>query len=116
MSDCEDVRVAEQFSTSNLVMTKQPKRPEDVLPDQDNYKMLDGVQVRKGTIYAAMQNMELLEEGAEKERQGALKAIQDLAPSLVVLGVHRHFMCRNPEVEILLKEAAEELRHRRGAT
>ncbi len=94
-------------------MTKQPKKPEDVLPDQDDFRTLEGIRVRKGTIYAAMQNMELLEEGTPKERSAALKAIEDLAPALIVLGVHRHFQCRNPDVEAVLVKTAATLKRRR---
>jgi len=84
----------------------QPTRPEDILPDGEDFKTIRGVRVRKGTIAAAMSNMEVLANGSEEERHKARAVIEELAPALVVLGVHRHFQCRNPEVESILATSA----------
>ena len=83
--------------------------PEDVLPDEEDFKTIRGVRVRKGTIAAAMRNMETLDGGSDEEKEAALAMIKELAPGLVVLGVHRHFVCRNPQVEAILAKAAVEL-------
>ena len=88
-------------------MSKAGVRPEDVLPDGEDFVDISGVRVRKGSIAAAMRNMELLERGSEEEKRRALSAIEDLAPGLAVLGLHRHFQCRNPQVEAILAEAAK---------
>ena len=88
---------------------RRPTTPEDVLPDQEDFKTIRGVRVRKGTIAAAMRNMDVLDDGADEEKEAALAMIQELAPGLVVLGVHRHFICRNPAVEAILAKAAKEL-------
>lgn len=90
-------------------MNKKPTRPEDVLPDGEDFKMIRGIRVRKGTIAAAMRNIELLESGTEAERRAAMEALRALAPALVVLGVHRHFQCRNPDAEQLLAAVADDL-------
>lgn len=90
-------------------MTNRPFRPEDALADQEDYKTVRGVRVRKGTIFAAMQNMEMLASGSRDEKDTALTMIRELAPALVALGVHDHFACRNPEVEAVLEEAAAKL-------
>ena len=70
-------------------MTDKAVKPEDVLPDGDDFATIKGVRVRKGTIAAAMRNMAILESGTAGERAAALRAIKDLAPSLAALDVHR---------------------------
>lgn len=52
-------------------MTDEPVKPEDVLPDQDDFKTVRGVRVRKGTIFAAIRNMETLTSGSETEKASA---------------------------------------------
>ena len=91
------------------MVNNQATRPEDILPGREDFKTIRGVRVRKGTIAAAMRNMEALEDGTDEEKEAALAMIKELASGLVVLGVHRHFICRNPEVESILAEAAQEL-------
>lgn len=83
--------------------------PEDVLRDGEDFKTIRGERVRKGTIAAAMRNMEALGGGSGEEKEAALAMIKQLAPGLVVLGVHQHFICRNPEVEAILAQAAANL-------
>ena len=88
-------------------MARKAVRPEDVLADGEDFDTLQGIRVRKGTIGAAMRNMELLESGSNDEKSAARAMIEELAPGLVVLGVHRHFQCRNAEVEAILARAAQ---------
>ncbi|MCG8546219.1 MAG: hypothetical protein MJE12_18635 [Alphaproteobacteria bacterium] len=90
-------------------MTDQPFRPEDVLPDNEDFKTIRGVRVRKGTIFAAMRNMEIVADGTQEEKAAALAMIRELAPGLVALGVHDHFLCRNPEIQAILDETALKL-------
>ena len=90
-------------------MAGQGTRPEDVLPDGQDFTTIRGVRVRKGTIFAALKNIDLLQSGTPEQRAEALKTLRDLAPALVVLDLHRHFQCRDPEVERLLEEAAAAL-------
>ena len=90
-------------------MPEKPTRPEDVLADHEDYKTFHGIRVRKGTIAAAMCNMETLASGTQDEKAKALAMIRELAPALVVLGVHDHFICRDPQVEAILEEAAAKL-------
>lgn len=90
-------------------MTGQGTRPEDVLPDDQDFTTIQGVRVRKGTIFAALKNIELLQSGDPELRAAALKTLRELAPALVVLDLHRHFQCRDPEVEQLIADAAEKL-------
>ncbi len=90
-------------------MTDKAIKPEDILGDDENILTIQGIRVRKGTIAAAMRNMVLLAEGTPPEREAALAMLRELAPGLVVLGMHRHFLCRNPEVERILADAAARL-------
>ncbi|MEM7226542.1 MAG: hypothetical protein AAF495_26460 [Pseudomonadota bacterium] len=93
-------------------MPAEGTRPEDVLPGDRDTLTVRGVKVRKGSIAAAMRNMETLESGTAEEKQAAMATIRDLAPGLAALGMHRHFICRNPEVEAVLAAAAAELEAR----
>ncbi|MEM7445209.1 MAG: hypothetical protein AAF414_17950 [Pseudomonadota bacterium] len=89
-------------------MTGKATRPEDILLDDEDYVVVHGVRVRKGSIAAAMRNIDLLETGSNDERTAALEMIKALAPGLVALGMHRHFICRNPVVDAILAEAAKD--------
>jgi hypothetical protein len=86
-----------------------PVRPEDALPDSESFKIVRGIRVRKGTIFAAMENMRILQTGTEAEKAAAMDVIRELAPGLVALGVHDNFQCRNQEVESLLTAVAVDL-------
>ena len=88
-------------------MTRGPTRPEDLLPDGDDFATIKGVRVRKGSIAASMRNMAVLQSGTPDDKAAALQMIKDLAPGLAALDVHRFFQCRLPEVEAILAEAAE---------
>ncbi|MEM7123015.1 MAG: nuclear transport factor 2 family protein [Pseudomonadota bacterium] len=88
-------------------MTDKGVKPEDVLPDGDDFATIKGVRVRKGSIAASMRNMAMLESGSADEKAAAMQAIKDLAPGLAALDVHRFFQCRIPKIEAILAEAAE---------
>ena len=90
-------------------MNKQPIQPGDVLEDEEDYKIIQGVKVRKGTIAAVIQNIALLDSVSPEQRNTLLDAIKASAPALVVLGVHRYFACRNEEVETILSNVAKDL-------
>ena len=92
-------------------MTTQPTRPEDVLEENQDYKVIKGVKVRKGTIAATIQNIALLDASDQEQRAELLEAIEQNAPALVVLDVHRYFQCRNAEVEAILERAAKNFTH-----
>ena len=90
-------------------------KPEDVLSDNQDYTMIDGVKVRKGSIAAVMANAAILESDASaQEKSGAIEAIKELAPALIVLGVHKHVTFKNSQVQQLLDEAAKKHEARRA--
>ncbi len=86
-------------------MTQSPTRPEDVLSDQDSFATFRGVKVRKGSIAAVLRNLDVLQDGAEADKAAAMETIKELAPGLAALGMHKHFICRNAEVEAILAAA-----------
>ena len=90
-------------------MSKEPTRPEDILKDNEDFTVVQGVRIRKGTIAATLENIAILETGDTEQRDTALMAIREYAPALVALGVHRYFSCHNQEVENILVETAEEM-------
>ncbi|WP_062260331.1 hypothetical protein [Endozoicomonas arenosclerae] len=90
-------------------MSNIPIRPEDILSDKQDYKIIKGVKVRKGTIAAAIHNISLLDSVSPEQRDIIIEVIRESATALVALDVHRYFACRNEEVEAILSQAAEDL-------
>ncbi|WP_444944956.1 hypothetical protein ACJJIK_10075 [Microbulbifer sp. ZKSA006] len=88
--------------------------PEDVLPDSEDFAVIDGIQVRKGSIFAALKNIDMLEKGTNKQQELALEQLEKLAPALIALGLHKHFQCRNKTVETLLLQAGQNLEGAKG--
>lgn len=86
-------------------------RPENILPDNESSKIIDGIHVRKGTIGAVLANAKTLTSSALTpfEKQAALEIIKELAPALVVLGVHDYIQWKNAEIQQIVKEAARAL-------
>jgi len=80
-------------------------RPEDILPDGDDTASVGGKVVRKGTIAAFLANIEVLEseKSTDTEKQSAKAMMQELAPSVVAIGLHKHVIFKNKEAEQMLK-------------
>lgn len=80
-------------------------RPEDILPNNDNTVILNGTTVRKGTIAATFANAEiLLSTSATLEEKVLAKAmIEEFAPHLVALGMHKHVTWKNPEIQMIIE-------------
>lgn len=90
-------------------MNDGPVNAQDILEDNEDYKTIKGVRVRKGTIAAAIKNIAMLETASSDQRTTILDAIKESAPALVALEVHKYFECRNKEVEEILAHAAKHL-------
>ena len=90
-------------------------KPEDILPDEESVKIIDGVKVRKGTIGAALANAKILASATSTaiEKEAVLSIINELAPALVVLGVWEHIQWKNPEIQKIVEETAKEF-HRQS--
>ncbi len=86
-------------------------RPEDVLPENENYTVIDGIKVRKGTIAAVLQNAVILSSSlaSNSEKEAAKKTITELAPGIVVLGMHEHVTWKNPSIQKIIEDAIKKL-------
>lgn len=84
-----------------------PVRPEDVLPDGADTTIINGKTLRKGTIAAFLANIEILEnpQVTEQQKQDALDTMKELAPAVVSIGLHKHVIFKNPQIEKILVNA-----------
>jgi hypothetical protein len=82
-------------------------RPEDVLPDGVNTTAINGKTVRKGTIAAFLANTDILENlyTTEQQKQEALNMMKELAPAVIAIGLHKHVIFKNSQVEQILVDA-----------
>ncbi len=81
-------------------------KPEDILPDAQNTATFGGVSLRKGTVAAALANAEILEsrDATESEKTDARNTLKALVPALVVLGLNKHLVWKNPEIQKMMDE------------
>jgi predicted amino acid dehydrogenase len=91
------------MSTHNAI------RPEDILPDGVDSTAIHGKIVRKGTIAAFLANTEILEHpnSTKQQKQEAIEAMKELAPAVIAVGLHRHVVFKNNEIEQILIDAEE---------
>lgn len=82
-------------------------KPEDILADGVDTTMMNGMEVRKGTIAAFLANIEMLEAETTSnlQKEEAKNALQQLAPQVLAVGLHRHVSFKNAMVEAILQEA-----------
>jgi hypothetical protein len=75
-------------------------RPEDILKDGEQERVVNGVRLRMGTIGAFMQNARVFSSptGAPAEKAAARKALVDYAPTIVAIGFDRQVTWKDPEV------------------
>lgn len=79
-------------------------KPEDILSNEENTKILNGVSIRKGTIAAFLQNISMIEqpECSEEQKQVALSIIRELAPAVIATGLYKHAVFKNPIIQEIL--------------
>ncbi len=82
-------------------------KPEDILPDGIDSTILNGRVVRKGSIAAFLANLEILENpnATEQQKQNAIDTMRDLAPAVITIGLHKHVIFKNEQVEKILVDA-----------
>lgn len=82
-------------------------KPADVLPDGADYAEIGGKTVRKGTIAAFLANIEIIENPniPQDQKKLAITTMQELAPSVIAIGLHKFVVFKNPEVEKIISEA-----------
>lgn len=82
-------------------------RPEDVLPNGEDFASINGKHVRKGTIAAFLANADVLEDKSanEQQKEEAICFLKTLAPDVIAIGLHKHVVFKNSCVEAILAEA-----------
>ncbi|KTD72692.1 hypothetical protein [Legionella tucsonensis] len=82
-------------------------RPEDILPEGVDCTSINGKIVRKGTIAAFLANVAIFEkqDSTKKQKQEAMRAMQELAPGVIAIGLHQHVVFKNSEIEQILIDA-----------
>jgi hypothetical protein len=85
----------------------QVLRPEDIIADGVDSTMINGIEVRKGTVGAFLKNAEILNDinTGEVHRQAAILILKELAPSIIAVGLHEQVIFKNKLVEQILVEA-----------
>lgn len=83
-----------------------PTKPEDILPDGEDFVEIQNQKLRKGTVAAALANASILEDSTatETEKEEALKAIQSVVPALIALKMHQHVLWKNPFIQNMIEE------------
>ena len=88
-------------------MKKCGIEPENILSDQEDYLVINGIKARKGTIAAVLQNASILSSQytTQKEKEAAKTTIVNLSPALIALGMHEHVIWKNPEIQQIIEES-----------
>jgi hypothetical protein len=84
-------------------------RPEDILSDDASHTSFNGVTVRKGSIAAFLKNIEVIEntKSTKENKEESVKAMKELAPALVAVGVDKHVTFKNKTAQSIIEEAAK---------
>ena len=87
-------------------------KPEDILADAEDYTVVNGVKVRKGTIAAIFANLSLIEDSKKSlvEKEKAKEQVKELLPGLIALGIADHIIFRNREIQSLVETMKESVR------
>lgn len=92
--------------------TNESVRPETILPDGCDSTLINGRVVRKGTIAAFLANTDMLENpnATEKQKQEAINTMKELACGVIAIGLHKHVVFKNKEVEQILIDAETKIK------
>ncbi len=82
-----------------------PIRPEDILPDGVDSTVINGENVRKGTVAAFLANINILEnpQSSEQQKQQAINVMKELAPAVIAIGLHKHVVFKNTQAKQILE-------------
>ena len=88
---------------SKNIMTNILIKPSDVLADAQNETTINNIKVRKGTIAALIQNIQVLESNTLDETQkiSLLEGINALIPAVVAIGLNDYVSWKNPLIQDL---------------
>ncbi len=81
-------------------------KAEDIIADHENYAVLNGVSIRKGTMAAALANADIFTatHSTAFEKNAAKNMLTELAAMLVNSLFSQHLMWKNPEIQQLFDE------------
>lgn len=90
-------------------MANKAIHPEDIIADGIDHTLINGKQIRKGSVAAFIANIALLENSnsSADDRANALQAMKELAPVIVTIGLHHHVNFKNKQAEELIQQAAK---------
>lgn len=90
-----------------MMINNKSVKPEDILPDGIDNAVINGKNVRKGTIAAFLANTDILENlnSSEQEKQEAINTMKELAPAVIAIGLHKHVIFKNSQAEQILLES-----------
>ncbi|MBP9741784.1 MAG: hypothetical protein KBD37_00330 [Burkholderiales bacterium] len=82
-------------------MTYKKNTPEYLIPNNANYFEKNGIEIRKGTMATIIINIEIIEspKSSIKDRKDAIEILKLLAPQLNAIGLNKHCVWRNPEIQ-----------------
>jgi ribonuclease HIII len=78
-------------------MSEKGISPQDILSDNENFAVFNGVKVRKGTVAALFANIKEYSktDATEDSKRLALEKIIELAPAVRAIGLHEHIIFKN---------------------
>ena len=81
-------------------------KPHDILKDGADSAVFNGVDTRKGTIKAAIENAKIIESenASAQEKKEAKKAFKELIPYLIALELHEHTQWKNQELQKMIDD------------
>jgi hypothetical protein len=76
-------------------------KAEDIIPENENHAVFNGVQIRKGTMGAALVNADILSSpnSTESEKENARNALKEIAAILANTSFSKHVSWNNPEIQ-----------------
>lgn len=86
-------------------------RPENLIADSIDFIEQNGMKIRKGTVAAFLANITLLESSgtSNEEKMQALAVMEELAPGIIAIGLHKHVTFNNAAAAKILALADEKL-------
>jgi hypothetical protein len=81
-------------------------KPKDVLPDEVDAAVRNGIAVRKGSVGAFLANARILQEetATAEAREVARADLIDLVPAMAALGLFELFSIRDPDIAALVEQ------------
>lgn len=82
-------------------------KAQDIIPDGQDFTVIGGHTVRKGSVGAFLANARVLEDAhaSPGEKQSARQDLQALVPTLDALGLFEVFALRSPALRAEVEEA-----------